>query len=166
MAEARRDIVESRGGAGEEEQEQRMARHHRHHHIGGPSFGRARRMRYMSQAVRKSMMGPMGFGHAMCPECAEMVESTRAMMQEEGPHRGKGPAAGRTDEQLKRRVEEVLTEDPWLDASNIDVSVEKGVVTLAGMVDSRASKRRAEDLTDLVFGVFDVDNRLRIQAAA
>ena len=69
-----------------------------------------------------------------------------------------------TDEQIKAEVEQVLTDDSWLDASNIQVSVQGGVVTLTGTVDSRDSKRLAEDLVDEVSGVKDVQNNLQIQA--
>ena len=37
-----------------------------------------------------------------------------------------------------------LTEDPFIDASNIEVTVKDGEVTLDGMVSSRGLKRRAE----------------------
>jgi len=76
--------------------------------------------------------------------------------------RGKGPAAQRTDDQIKSSVEAVLTDDPWLDASGIQVSVQSGIVTLTGTVVTRADKRRAEDLADRVRGVRDVQNTLQI----
>lgn len=102
------------------------------------------------------MMGRRGRGMGgRCPMCGQKVESG------EGPHRGKGPAQ-RSDEEIRAEVEEALTEDSWLDASEVQVSVEGGVVTLTGTVDARASKRRAEDLTDQVSGVRDVDNNLSI----
>lgn len=117
------------------------------------------------------MMGGMG----MCPVCGRMMVSmcpmcgpmmggmgTGAGGEEEGPYRGKGPAR-RTDEQIKAEVERMLTDDSWLDASNIQVSVQGGVVTLTGTVDSRDSKRRAEGLADGVSGVRDVQNNLQIQ---
>ncbi|HEX8997409.1 MAG TPA: BON domain-containing protein [Ktedonobacterales bacterium] len=72
--------------------------------------------------------------------------------------RGKGPAQ-RTDEQIKTTNETVLTDDPWLGASGVQVGVQQGVVTLTGMVPSRAAKRRAEALADWVGGVRDVPKR-------
>ncbi|MGZ3602936.1 MAG: BON domain-containing protein [Ktedonobacterales bacterium] len=81
------------------------------------------------------------------------------------PHptqRGKGPAAQRTDDQIKSSVEAVLTDDPWLDASGVQVSVQRGVVTLTGTVATRADKRRAENLAEHVRGVRDVQNTLQI----
>lgn len=54
-----------------------------------------------------------------------------------------------------------LTEDVWIDASEIEVSVADGEVTLSGTVEDRRSKRRAEDVADDVTGVKHVQNNLR-----
>ena len=80
---------------------------------------------------------------------------------EEGSYRGTGPAKP-TDDQMKTAIEQILTDDPWLDASGIGVSVQNGIVQLQGAVATRAAKRRAEELTDQVWGVRDVQNELRI----
>lgn len=85
-----------------------------------------------------------------------------AVEETAGFQRGKGPAAQRTDDAVKLSVEAVLTDDPWLDASGVQVSVQQGVVTLTGQIATRADKRRAEDLTDRVWGVRDVQNHLQI----
>lgn len=76
--------------------------------------------------------------------------------------RGKGPAAQRTDDQIKAVIEAALTDDPWLDASGVQVSVQQSIVTLAGTVPSREAKRRAEALADRAAGVRDVRNTLAI----
>ena len=99
-------------------------------------------------------------GGGMCPMCGQM-SGMGGGEQEEGPHRGKGPRK-RTDEQIHSEVEEALTEDTWLDASEIQVRAEDGVVTLTGMVEDRQAKRRAEDMADKVAGVRDVRNELQI----
>jgi len=52
-----------------------------------------------------------------------------------------------------------------VDASNIEVTVSNGEVTLTGTVDSRAAKRRAEDRAESVSGVCNVQNNLRIERA-
>jgi osmotically-inducible protein OsmY len=80
---------------------------------------------------------------------------------EEGSYRGRGPAQ-QTDEQIKTAIEQLLTEDPWLDASGIQVSVQNGIAQLSGTVASRQAKRRAEALTDQIWGVRDVQNQLSI----
>ncbi len=80
-----------------------------------------------------------------------------------GPHRGKGPRNyHRSDERIHEDVNDYLTQNPDLDASDIEVRVENGEVTLNGSVDSRHSKRLAEDLADDVPGVVDVNNELKI----
>jgi osmotically-inducible protein OsmY len=84
-----------------------------------------------------------------------------AVEEAEITQRGKGPAQ-RTDEQIKSAIEEILTEDPQLDASGIQVSVQQGIALLSGTVASREAKRRAEDLTDQIMGVRDVQNTLSI----
>ena len=115
------------------------------------------------------MMGGMGHRKLMklmkhmaaCPVCGQAPKFW-AEGAREGPYRGKGPAK-RNDEQIKADIEEALTDDSWLDASGVQVNVQNGVVTLTGVVDSRESKRRAEELADSVLGVRDVQNNLRIE---
>jgi osmotically-inducible protein OsmY len=83
-----------------------------------------------------------------------------------GPHAGRGPRGyRRSDERIREDVNYRLTDDPDLDASDIEVSVNDGVVTLRGSVDSRWDKRRAEDIAESVSGVVDVDNKLRASMA-
>jgi osmotically-inducible protein OsmY len=60
-------------------------------------------------------------------------------------------------------VSERLERHGHIDASDIEVTVENGEVTLQGTVDSRRSKRLAEDVAESVYGVKDVHNQLRIQ---
>jgi hypothetical protein len=50
-----------------------------------------------------------------------------------------------------------------LDAGEIEVSVKDGEVTLAGTVEARNDKRRAEDLIDNISGVREIHNQLRVQ---
>lgn len=81
---------------------------------------------------------------------------------DERGHRGKGPKGWKPDDaRLLDAVCRRLTEDPWVDAADVDVSVEEGVVVLRGDVKSTVEKRRAEDLAWEVVGVVDVMNELR-----
>lgn len=80
-----------------------------------------------------------------------------------GSHRGKGPASYCTDDRIRNRVCESLTDDDEIDASDITVSVTGGEVTLSGTVDDRRAKRGAEDCAYGVMGVRDVQNRLRVR---
>lgn len=80
-----------------------------------------------------------------------------------GPHKGKGPKDyTRSEERIKEDVSDQLSDDSFLDASGIEVGVKDGDVTLNGVVDSRYSKHRAEDLAEDVTGVKNVQNNLRV----
>jgi osmotically-inducible protein OsmY len=78
-------------------------------------------------------------------------------------HRGKGPKGyQRSDARIEEDVNDRLSDDPMLDASNISVTVKEAEVTLDGFVSSRTDKRRAEDLADGISGVRHVQNNLRV----
>ena len=80
-----------------------------------------------------------------------------------GHYCGRGPKGyRRSDERIREDVCEYLTDDDRIDASNIDVTVRECEVTLAGSVNSREEKRRAEHLIERLSGVRDVFNQLRI----
>jgi len=79
-------------------------------------------------------------------------------------HRGRGPRGySRSDDRVREDVSDRLTDDPYVDASEIDVMVSGCEVTLTGTVDSRAAKRRAEDIAENVSGVRHVQNNLRVR---
>jgi hypothetical protein len=83
----------------------------------------------------------------------------------EGRYRGVGPKGYvRSDERIRELVCDDLMEDPWLDASRIEVVVRDGEVTLSGSVDSRDAKRFAEDVAEHAGGVKHVQNNLRVEA--
>ena len=77
-------------------------------------------------------------------------------------YRGRGPRNWPSDARLFEEVCERLTDDDDVDASDIEVKVENGDVTLTGRVRSRRQKRRAEDVAWSVRGVHDVMNALRV----
>jgi hypothetical protein len=82
-------------------------------------------------------------------------------------HRGRGPRGyRRSDERISEEVHERLTDDPWLDASNIRVEVKDAEVTLSGHVDDREAKHRAERLIEDISGVVNVQNNLRVDPEA
>jgi osmotically-inducible protein OsmY len=81
-----------------------------------------------------------------------------------GPHRGKGPKGyQRSDDRIKEDVCEQLSENSFVDASDIDIRVEGAEVILTGTVHSKEEKRRAEDLAESVLGVKNVQNQIRIE---
>lgn len=77
--------------------------------------------------------------------------------------RGRGPKNyQRSDERIREDVCERLTFDDQVDATEIEVSVSTGNVTLSGRVDDRWAKRRAEDIAESIPGVRDVQNQIRV----
>jgi osmotically-inducible protein OsmY len=78
-------------------------------------------------------------------------------------HRGRGPKGyTRSDDRIREDVNDRLTDDHLLDASDIEAKVSNGEVTLSGHVESRQAKRRAEDIADRIAGVKHVQNNLRV----
>jgi len=76
---------------------------------------------------------------------------------------GRGPKGyTRSDERIREEVSDRLTEHDAIDASGIEVSVKDGVATLSGTVDSRWTKRLAEDLAERAPGVRDVMNQITV----
>ena len=80
-----------------------------------------------------------------------------------GAFSGKGPKGyKRSDDRIREEVCEALYQSPRVDASDIEVSVDQGCVSLKGTVDSRDAKREAESCIENLFGVEDVFNELRV----
>lgn len=84
-----------------------------------------------------------------------------------GGQRGRRPVGPkgyrRTDERVREDVCERLAMNPYVDVGDVSVEVANGVVTLDGTVRERREKYVIEDIADAVFGVTEVDNRLRVQ---
>ena len=81
-------------------------------------------------------------------------------------HRGKGPRNYRpSDERRRERLCEMLTDDPRVDATHIDVHVQDGEITLSGFVDSRRTKFLVEELVANTCDT-EVTNRLRVRPPA
>jgi osmotically-inducible protein OsmY len=114
---------------------------------GGLSAGYGRRE---SGLRRESAAVPGAFGGRRDPDRPDM--------------RGRGPKGyTRSDERIREAVCDALTDDPVLDASDIEVSVAQGEVTLSGTVPERTAKRHAEDLVEEVSGIRHVQNNLRVK---
>jgi BON domain len=89
----------------------------------------------------------------------------RGRHAQEGRYAGRGPKGyQRSEERLKEEVCERLTVDPDVDASDVEVSVQNGEVTLEGTVPTRNMKRAAEDCIEAISGVQQVHNRLRVES--
>lgn len=93
------------------------------------------------------------------------AERRREIDRRTGPHKGKGPKGyTRSDERIKDDINDRLADDSFIDASDIDVTVENCEVVLSGAVDSREEKRRAEDIAERISGVKNVENRLKVRS--
>jgi len=121
-----------------------------------------------------------GYGHSYGGQRRHEDEHDRTWMERAGErvaawfgggevernHRGRGPKTyTRSDERIREDVNDRLTDDAWLDASEIEVQVAAGEVTLSGSVMSREDRRRAEDLAEHVSGVRHVQNNIRVRPA-
>jgi hypothetical protein len=83
---------------------------------------------------------------------------------EPGPYTGIGPKGyRRSDERILEDICDRLTQHAMIDASQIEVEVDDGEVTLKGTVQNRRMKRMVEANVDMISGVIDVHNRLRLE---
>jgi osmotically-inducible protein OsmY len=77
---------------------------------------------------------------------------------------GRGPKNyRRSDERITEDLVQRLTDDHDVDATDIEVSVSEGTVTLGGYVATRREKRIAEQIAEGCRGVKDVFNNLRVR---
>jgi osmotically-inducible protein OsmY len=80
-----------------------------------------------------------------------------------GGFTGRGPKGyHRSDERIREDVCDRLSDDPYIDASDIEVTVRNGEVMLSGSTHSREDKRHSEEIAESVSGVVDVQNNLRV----
>lgn len=85
--------------------------------------------------------------------------------REQDQHRGRGPKNySRSDDRIRDDINDRLTDDNYLDASDIEVSVKDREVTLSGTVSDRNAKRRAEDVAESISGVSHVQNNIRVKS--
>ena len=78
--------------------------------------------------------------------------------------RDRGPSNfQRLDHRVYEDVCQHLTDDDRIDASEIEVNVQGGEVTLTGKVRSRQAKRRATYVIEDISGVRDVHNNIRVE---
>jgi osmotically-inducible protein OsmY len=76
---------------------------------------------------------------------------------------GTGPRfQRRSDDKIQDEIWELLSNNADLDASEVEVLVEGGEVTLTGTVDSRDARWLTEDLVTSVAGVREVYNQLKV----
>ncbi|WP_121062618.1 BON domain-containing protein [Chachezhania antarctica] len=111
-----------------------------------------------------SRPGDRTFFDRASDEVASWFGDDDAEERREQDHRGRGPKDyRRSDERILEDVNDYLTEDAVVDATDVQVAVTEREVTLDGIVGSRRQKRRAEDCAEDVMGVQHVQNNLRVK---
>jgi len=106
------------------------------------------------------------FGPRPWSEWQPQPAAGRSGGPDRGRHFGKGPKGyQRSEQRILEDVNDALERHPEVDASEIRVSCEDGVIVLRGTVESRHAKRLAEECVEDLPGVKDVRNELRTQAA-
>jgi osmotically-inducible protein OsmY len=89
------------------------------------------------------------FGH-------DMNESMRE-------NRNRGPKGyQRSDERVREDISDRLMHQSNIDASDVEIKVQNGDVTLTGTVQNKQHKRMIEDISECVMGVKDVTNQIRV----
>jgi osmotically-inducible protein OsmY len=79
-------------------------------------------------------------------------------------HRGRGPRGYvRTADRILEDLCDRLTENPFVDASDIEVSVSGSEVILEGTVDSDTAYRQTQAIAEEIIGVSHVRNHLAIR---
>lgn len=76
------------------------------------------------------------------------------------------PTRSVTDQMIAEDIVSALRRDLLVDADEVEVNVENGVVTLSGQVMSQAERKAAEDDASVTTGVLAVRNRLVVGRAA
>jgi len=71
----------------------------------------------------------------------------------------------RSDERIREDVSDNLSDDPYINASEIEVNVHNSEITLSGSVENRVQRRRAELAAEQVSGVSHIQNNLRVKNA-
>lgn len=79
-------------------------------------------------------------------------------------YRGRGPKGyRRSDESIREDASEALYRNSEVDATDIEVTVSSGNVTLRGTISDRNQKKIAERAVENLYGVEDVMNELTIR---
>lgn len=131
--------------------------------------GPSDRVRYSEDRWRQDRESARGLLRATEDFYEDMTEAAglEPHHADEQRHRGRGPRNyRRSDERILDDVNLRLTEDPYIDASEIEVAVQKQEVTLSGRVTDRFAKRHAEEIAESVSGVTHVQNNLRVRPYA
>jgi osmotically-inducible protein OsmY len=106
-----------------------------------------------------------GFLDRASDEVASWFGDREAERRRELDHRGRGPKGySRSDDRIREDINDRLTDDPYVDAQEIEITVSGSEATLSGFVSTRDQRRRAEDIVERVSGVTHVQNNIRVRS--
>lgn len=109
---------------------------------------------FLERHYSKSQLEPYG---------RKIVERKNTKFNHRVDFSGVGPKGYvRPDHLIQEDVNLALYRNGLVDASEIEVFVRKGIVTLKGSVKSRAQKKEAEISVEVIAGVKDIFNELNI----
>jgi hypothetical protein len=127
----------------------------------------ARSPAFQPYARGSQEFGPEGYGSASYATTRAREWQSSERWRVPGPHVGRGPKGyQRSEERIREEINDRLTAHGLVDATDVEVRIQGGEVTLTGFVDSRDAKRAAEDCAEDVHGVREVHNHLRIRSHA
>jgi len=72
------------------------------------------------------------------------------------------PTESRLDEEIAKDIERALDRNYYVDADEMAVRVDHGIVTLMGVTNSTIARTQAEEVAMHTEGVMDVQNDLRL----
>jgi hypothetical protein len=127
--------------------------------------GRDYRERMENQMSHTPRPGDQGdrYSAGLWGEGGPQDRTDTGMREQAGRFVGKGPKNfSRSDARIEEDVHEKLAAHPELDATDIEVEVANGEVTLSGSVTERQSRRLAEDIVEAIVGVRHVQNNIRV----
>jgi osmotically-inducible protein OsmY len=128
-------------------------------YVPNPREGRGGEQRSWWDKTEDAVSSLFGDEHAR-----RRREWDHSVAEAHGEHKGRGPRGyRRSDARMAEDINDRLTDDPHVDASDIEVSVKDGEATLSGTIYRREDKRRAEDIAEHVSGISHVQNNLRVK---
>ncbi|HEX6623024.1 MAG TPA: BON domain-containing protein, partial [Pyrinomonadaceae bacterium] len=125
--------------------------------------------RYDDDDERREGRGGRGWLDRVSDEVASWFGDREAVRrrrldEKRARRRGRGPKGyRRSDARIGEDINDRLSDQDYLDASEVVVVVNGGEVTLDGTVETRYDKRLAEDIAESVYGVTHVQNNLRVE---
>lgn len=120
---------------------------------------------YRTDGEAHNYRGPLAEPFNEYPQYGHNVESrSHQNRKHHQDYTGFGPRGyKRSDARIEEELCELLARDHYIDASDIVVAVENGIVKLSGTVRQREDRVEAEMLAESIIGVEDIQNDISVQ---